>query len=662
MSTVGNARITLLFGLNRDIDGAARDVQAAINAARADLPTSLRSNPTYRKVNPADAPILILALTSKTKTQPQLYDSAATVLEQKLSQVEGIGQVQIGGSSLPAVRVELQPGPLFRYGIGLEDVRAAIAAANANSPKGAIELGGRRYQVYTNDQARRAARVPRPADRLPQRGGGAALGRGPGRGLGREPRNLGLANGSPSVLCILYRQPGANIIATVERVKALVPELEASIPRDIDLTLAADRSSTIRASLRETELTLAVAMALVVGVVFLFLRSGRATLIPAVAVPVSIVGTFSAMYLLGYSIDNLSLMALTIATGFVVDDAIVVLENIARHVEAGQSRLAAALEGAREVGFTVLSMSLSLVAVFLPILLMGGLLGRIFREFAVTLSLAIVVSLVVSLTTTPMMCRYLLAPPRERGAGPAGALDRTGAGRDAARVRALAGLDAPAPGAGPALAARDGGAQRLPVHGRAEGPLPDQDTGRLIGGIQADQSISFALMKEKLAQLMAIVRSDPTVESVVGFTGGGADQLGLHVRLAQALRRAGRHRRAGGRPAAAAAGRGAGRSALPVGGAGLPHGRPADQRELPVHAHGRFHRRALRVGPQAGGGPRRRAAARGRQLRPAAERAGDASSPSTARRRRASASAPPRSTTRSTTPSASGRSRRSTTR
>ncbi len=416
-SSVGRARITLQFGLDREIDGAARDVQAAINAARADLPTSLRSNPTYRKVNPADAPILILSLTSDTLSKGQIFDAASTVLAQKLSQVDGIGEVTVGGSSLPAVRVELIPQALYNYGIGLEDVRAALASANAHSPKGAIDVGDRRYQIYANDQANEAAAY-RSLIVAYRNGAPVRLSDvGDVTDSVENIRNAGLANGKPAVLVILYRAPNANIIATVDRVKALVPTLKASISPAIDLSLAADRSTTIRASLKEVEITLMIAIGLVILVVFAFLRDVRATLIPIVAVPVSLVGTLGAMYLFGFSLDNLSLMALTVATGFVVDDAIVVLENISRHISSGMPRMQAAIQGAREVGFTVLSMSLSLIAVFIPILLMGGLIGRLFREFAVTLSAAILVSLVVSLTTTPMMCSVLLRSERGRGHG-----------------------------------------------------------------------------------------------------------------------------------------------------------------------------------------------------------------------------------------------------
>ncbi|HEX7966810.1 MAG TPA: efflux RND transporter permease subunit, partial [Stellaceae bacterium] len=526
-SSTGQARIILQFGLSRNIDGAARDVQAAINAARADLPASLRSNPTYRKVNPADAPILILALTSDTLSQGQIYDSAATVLQQKLSQVDGIGQVQVGGSSLPAVRVETNPHALFKYGIGLEDVRAALAAANANAPKGSIEFGGKHYQLYTNDQASEADQYRQLV--IAYRNGAVVRLSDVAevRDSVEDLRNQGLANGKPSVLLIIYRQPGANIIDTADRVMALLPQLEASIPSSIDVTLAADRTTDIRASLHDVERTLVTSVLLVIMVVFLFLRDARSALIPTVAVPVSLIGTFGAMYLLGYSLDALSLMALTIATGFVVDDAIVVLENITRHIEAGMPRMRAALQGAREVGFTVLSMSVSLIAVFIPILLMGGIIGRIFREFAMTLSVAIVISLVVSLTTTPMMCAYLIRRRPEREAGGLyrlgerafdamlGFYDRTLAWALAhARVMMLI-----------LLATLGLNVYLFMI--APKGFFPQQDTGRLVGGIQADQSISFQLMRQKLGQFIAILRKDPAVENVVGFTGGGQTNSGF---------------------------------------------------------------------------------------------------------------------------------------
>ena len=413
-SSTGQTRITLQFDLDRDINGAARDVQAAINAAAADVSTSLSSNPSYRKVNPADAPLMILALTSQTLTRGQLYDAASNVLQQRLSQLDGIGQVSIGGATLPAVRVELNPTAMFRYGIGLEDVRAALASANANSPKGAIEEGDHRFQLYTNDQARQAADF-RPLIVAYRKGSAVLLSDvAEVQDSVQDLRNEGRANGEPSVLVILSRQPGANIIDTVDQVKQELPQLQAALPSDVNVTIVSDRSATIRASLQDTKWTLALAVALVTFVVFLALGDVRAALVPAVVVPVSIVGTFSGMYLLGFSLDNLSLMALTIATGFVVDDAIVVLENISRHVEAGMPRREASLLGAREVGFTVVSISVSLIAVFIPILLMGGIVGRLFREFTATLSLAIVISMAISLTTTPMMCALVLRPPHGR--------------------------------------------------------------------------------------------------------------------------------------------------------------------------------------------------------------------------------------------------------
>jgi multidrug efflux pump len=526
-SSVGQTRIVLQFGLNRDIDGAARDVQAAINAARADLPSSLRSNPTYRKVNPADAPIMVLSMTSPTYTQGQIYDAASTILAQKLSQVEGIGQVLVGGSSLPAVRVELNPRALFKYRIGLEDIRAALASANANSPKGAIEFGGRRYQIYTNDQARKADQY---------RSLVVAYRNGAGVRLSdvadvidsvEDLRNQGLSNGSPSVAIILFRQPGANIIETVDRVMSLLPQLRASIPADIDLSVPMERTSTIRASLHDIETTLVISMSLVVLVVFLFLREARTTLIPSVAVPVSLLGTLGVMYLVGYSLDNLSLMALTIATGFVVDDAIVVLENVTRHLEAGMPRLQAAIQGAREVSFTVLSMSLSLIAVFIPILLMGGMIGRLFREFAVTLSIAILVSLLVSLSTTPMMCARLL---RHRPAHQRSRLYRLSE-RGFAWVLSLYEDTLKAAVGHPRFTVLTLLATivlNVYLFGIIpKGFFPQQDTGRLVGGIQADQSISFQLMRQKLQQFVDIVRQDPAVDAVVGFTGGSQTNGGF---------------------------------------------------------------------------------------------------------------------------------------
>ncbi|MCJ2080693.1 efflux RND transporter permease subunit [Methylobacterium sp. J-090] len=534
-SSTGSVRIILLFGLNRNIDGAARDVQAAINAARADLPTALRQNPTYRKFNPADSPILILALTSNTLSPGQLYDSAATVVQQKMSQLPGVGNVDIGGSSLPAVRVELDPTALFNYGIGLEGIRAALASANANSPKGAIETETRRYQLYANDQGRVAADYRDIV--VAYRNGAAVRLTDVGKVVDsvEDKRNLGLVNGKPGVILFIYKQPGSNVVDTIDGLKKAIPQVQAALPGDIDLMVTGDRSATIRASLAETEHTLLIAVGLVILVVFIFLRSGRATLIPAVAVPISIVGTFSAMYLLDYSLNILSLMALIIATGFVVDDAIVVLENIQRHIEQGRTRVEAALLGAREVGFTVISMSLSLVAVFLPILLMGGIVGRLFQEFAVTLSLAILISLVLSLTTTPMMCALLLKPeahdPSRRPnvflRGLEAGFDAMLAGyertlRVALRHRRLVALS---------LLATVGLNVYLYVI-VPKGFFPEQDTGQMMGGIQADQRISFQAMKQKLEQATAIVQADPAVDSVVGFTGGrGTNSANVFVGL-----------------------------------------------------------------------------------------------------------------------------------
>jgi multidrug efflux pump len=518
-SSTGQTRITLQFDLDRDINGAARDVQAAINAAAADVSTSLSSNPSYRKVNPADAPLMILALTSQTLTRGQLYDAASNVLQQRLSQLDGIGQVSIGGATLPAVRVELNPTAMFRYGIGLEDVRAALASANANSPKGAIEEGDHRFQLYTNDQARQAADF-RPLIVAYRKGSAVLLSDvAEVQDSVQDLRNEGRANGEPSVLVILSRQPGANIIDTVDQVKQELPQLQAALPSDVNVTIVSDRSATIRASLQDTKWTLALAVALVTFVVFLALGDVRAALVPAVVVPVSIVGTFSGMYLLGFSLDNLSLMALTIATGFVVDDAIVVLENISRHVEAGMPRREASLLGAREVGFTVVSISVSLIAVFIPILLMGGIVGRLFREFTATLSLAIVISMAISLTTTPMMCALVLRPPHGRP-GPRmrrSLLDRALDGYQRTLTWSLR--------HGPLVMLAlliTIGLNVLLFTVIPKGFFPQEDTGLITGGIVADQSISFQLMKEKLARLMAIVQADPAVQSVAGYTGAGS--------------------------------------------------------------------------------------------------------------------------------------------
>ncbi len=626
-SSTGSSNITLQFNLDRDIDGAARDVQAAINGSRVDLPATLKSNPTYRKVNPADAPIMILAMTSDSKTPPQIYDSAATIVQQRLLQVHGVGDVTIGGASLPAVRVEMNPVALAKYQISPEDVRAALSSADANRPKGLIDGGESRWQIYTNDQGRVAADfkglivayrngsavrlsdiadvldgpedihnlglyarndTPYPKGGVPKTTGGYG-GRGGGSGGGRSNRNgaggaagaggdsggqsaggqggggqattpgagadaaaqtslsqdaQSAANqlaqaqgiqptatrgaGKPSIVVIVNRQPGANIIETVDGIKKVIPQLEADLPPDIKLNVAVDRTITIRASLADVERTLLIAILLVVAVVFVFLRSARSTLIPAVAVTVSLLGTLGVMYLLGFSLDNLSLMALTVATGFVVDDAIVVMENIARHVEAGMPRFKAALVGASEVGFTVLSISISLVAVFIPILLMGGIIGRLFREFAITLSTSIIVSLLISLTTTPMMCAFLMgeAPPPERenrfARWSRKSLDWLS---NTYRHSLVWALDN-----GPIVLATLICAIVLNVYLFMivpKGFFPTQDTGQITGGMQSDQDSSFQLTQQRMRRFVSIVARDPAVASVVAYVGGSRSSGGF---------------------------------------------------------------------------------------------------------------------------------------
>jgi multidrug efflux pump len=525
-SSLGSTRVVLQFDLSRDINEAATEVQSAINAARGQLPTGMPGNPTYRKVNPADSPIMVLTLTSETLTQGQLYDSADTILGQKLSQVRGIGQVSVGGSALPAVRAELNPKALAAYGIGLSEVRTALANANANRPKGLVEEGDRQWWIYANDQARTAAEY------LPlivsYRNGAAVRLADVAEVVDsvQDVRNAGSANGRPAVLLIIYREPGANILEVVQRVRDLLPWMRASIPAAIELDVSMERTSTIRASLAEVQKTLLIAVALVILVVFAFLRRASATLIPAVAVPVSIITTFGFMYLAGYSLNNLSLMALIVATGFVVDDAIVVLENATRHVESGMPPLAAAIASAREVGFTVVSMSLSLVAVFIPILFMGDIVGRFFREFALTLSVAILVSLVVSLTLTPMMCARLLAPRR---AGAQGALSAA-AERFFGTVqrgyeRSLAWAIRHSAAMIVVLVATIGLNVYLYI-AIPKGFFPQQDTGRLIGWIRTDQSSSFVTTRDKMARLVEIVRADPAVEQVTAVTGGGSRNSG----------------------------------------------------------------------------------------------------------------------------------------
>ncbi|HID9395749.1 TPA: multidrug efflux RND transporter permease subunit MdtC [Serratia marcescens] len=525
MSSLGSTRVILQFDLDRDINGAARDVQAAINAAQSLLPTGMPSRPSYRKVNPSDAPIMILTLTSDTYSQGQLYDFASTQLAQKISQTEGVGDVSVGGSSLPAVRVELNPSALFNQGVSLDTVRQAIANANVRRPQGAVENPQQRWQIQAND-ALKTADAYRPLIVHYNNGSAVRLADvAKVKDSVQDVRNAGMTDAKPAIILAISRAPDANIIETVDRIRAELPALQENIPASIQLNVAQDRSPTIRASLAEVEQSLAIAIGLVILVVFIFLRSGRATLIPAVAVPVSLIGSFAAMYLCGFSLNNLSLMALTIATGFVVDDAIVVLENISRHVEAGMKPINAALLGAREVGFTVLSMSVSLVAVFIPLLLMEGLPGRLFREFAVTLSVSIGLSLIVSLTLTPMMCAYLLRhqPPRSqrraRGFGKMLLALQQGYGRSLNWVL----------GHSRWVLAVFLATVALNVWLYISIPktfFPEQDTGRLMGFIQADQSISFQAMRGKLEDFMKIVREDPDVENVTGFTGGSRTNSG----------------------------------------------------------------------------------------------------------------------------------------
>lgn len=519
-SSLGSTRIILVFDYDRDINGAARDVQGAINAAQSLLPSGMPSRPTWRKVNPSDAPIMIMTLTSDTWSQGQLYDYASTQLAQKLSQIDGVGDVTLGGSSLPAVRVALNPTALFNQGVSLDAVRQAISNANQRRPQGAIEDRDQRWQLKTNDELQTAA------DYLPlvvHYNNGSPVRLQDVATVSdsvQDVRNAGMANAKPAILVLIRKLPEANIIDTVDRIRAEVPELRKIMPASIQLDIAQDRSPTIRASLAEVEQSLMISVGLVVLVVLLFLRSARATLIPAVAVPVSLIGTFAAMYLCGFSLNTLSLMALTVATGFVVDDAIVVLENISRHVEAGMKPLQASLQGVREVGFTVLSMSLSLIAVFLPLMLLGGLIGRFFKEFALTLSVSIAISLFISVTLTPMMCARLLKNTPEKRVQPG----MKGIGKRLVAVqqhygRSLDWVLNHARWVLMVLFATIG----LTIYLYITLPktlLPEQDTGRLMGFIQADQSISFKAMRGKLEDFMKIVRDDPAVDSVVGFTGG----------------------------------------------------------------------------------------------------------------------------------------------
>ncbi|HET7441772.1 MAG TPA: multidrug efflux RND transporter permease subunit [Terriglobales bacterium] len=519
-SQLGSTNVVLQFDLNRNIDAAARDVQAAINAARSQLPANLPGNPTYRKVNPADAPIMILALTSDTITLPRIYDAADTILAQKLAQVEGVGQVFVGGGARPAVRAEVNPTVANKLGVGLDTIRTALGLANANRPKGELAGPVNAWAVSANDQIFRADQY-RPLIVAYKNGAAVRLGDvADVQDSVEDIRNVGLANGKPGVLIIVFRQPGANIIATVDRVREMMPQLQASISPAINLGIVLDRTITIRASVHDIEITLLLSIILVILVVFVFLRTVRATVIPSVAVPLSLIGTFAVMYLLHYSLDNLSLMALAISTGFVVDDAIVVLENITRYLERGMGPVQAAFRGAREIGFTVLSMSTSLVAVFIPILMMGGIVGRLFREFAVTLSVAIGVSLLVSLTTTPTMCAKFLRSTDEEKHG------RLYRFSEDAFNRLLRGYDHSLKWVlrhQPLTLLITIITAALSVYLYTivpKGFFPQQDTGRLMGSVQASQDISFEAMKTKMTQYVAIVMKDPAVNTVMGFAGG----------------------------------------------------------------------------------------------------------------------------------------------
>ena len=530
-SFLGTTSITLQFDLNRSIDGAARDVQAAINAARSYLPSNLPANPTYRKVNPADSPIMIVALTSEVYDRGKMYDAASTIMAQRLSQVQGVGQVTVGGSSLPGVRVDVNPTQLNSYGLGMQDVAAMLNKQNANAPKGQISNGTTTMDVSSNDQLLKAV------DYMPLVVGyhsGAAVKLSDVANVQDSTENIraaGFVNGQPSVLIIIFRQPGANIIETVDRIRAAIPSLKASIPTAIDVRVVLDRTMTIRASVRDVERTLMISISLVILVVFLFLRNLRATFIPSVAVPVSLIGTFGVMYLCRYSIDNLSLMALTISTGFVVDDAIVVIENVTRYIEQGMAPTQAALKGASEIGFTVLSISISLVAVFIPILMMGGIVGRLFREFAVTLSAAILVSLLISLTTTPMMCSRLLKHIREQNKSRLYQLSERGFQwmlRTYERSLTWV-LEHSALTLAVLLMTIAFNIYLFMIV--PKGFFPQQDNGTIFGGIQGSQDISFQAMQAATRRIVDVVKSDPAVENSMAFTGGNGPSNGGFIYL-----------------------------------------------------------------------------------------------------------------------------------
>jgi multidrug efflux pump len=531
-SSLGSTNITIQFDLSRDIDGAARDVQAAINAARTYLPANLPSNPTYRKVNPADAPIMIIGITSDLYDPAKLYDVASTLIQQRLSQIPGVGQVSVGGGSFPSVRIEVNPTELNSFGLTLADIRSALGLQNSNRPRGQLSNGYVTADIVTNGQLSQADDYKPIVIGQNQ---GAVVRLADVADVSNSVQNIraaGYLNGRRAVLVIISRQPGANIIDTVDRIRQAMPYLRATVPQGMDTTVVLDRTTTIRASVSDVERSLVFSVVLVIVVVFLFLRSARATLIPSVAVPVSLIGTFAAMYLFGYSLDNLSLMALTISTGFVVDDAIVVMENITRHLEAGMGPVAAAVQGAKEIGFTVVSITASLVAVFIPILLMGGIVGRLFREFAVTLSTAIVVSMIVSLTTTPMMCASLL---KGNSGGRENrfyrSIEQVFAGLLAFYRRSLTWVLAHPALMVIALMATIA-VNLLLIVRMPKGFFPQQDTGALVGGLQGPQDASFAVMNDSVQQVVATIKADPAVQNAVGFTGGNGNSNGGFIFVA----------------------------------------------------------------------------------------------------------------------------------
>jgi multidrug efflux pump len=520
-SSLGSTSITIQFDLSRDIDGAARDVEAGINAARSYLPANLPGNPTYRKVNPADSPIMIIGLTSDKYGPDKLYDEASTVLEQKLSQIQGVGQVNAGGGALPSVRVDVNPTQLSSYGLTLANVQSLLSLQNADQPKGQIQEGDATEDILANDQ------ISHAEDFKPLVIGyrnGAAIRLSDVATVTDSVQNVraaGYLNGKRAVTLIVFRQPGANIINTVDNIKAQLPRIKASIPLGIDITVVLDRTTTIRASIGDVERTLILSIVLVIGVVFIFLRNGRATLIPGVAVPVSLLGTFAVMYMFDYSLDNLSLMALTISTGFVVDDAIVVMENVSRHLENGMQPFDAALRGAEEIGFTVFSISISLVAVFIPLLLMGGIVGRLFREFAVTLSAAILVSMVISLTTTPMMCAYLLKDERSANHGRLYMASEKSFDWLLSQYRRSLSWVLAHPSTTLAVLLVTIALNVALVVKIPKGFFPTQDTGAITGAVRGPQDASFPAMDTSIKQIGAVITKDPAVENVIAFSGGG---------------------------------------------------------------------------------------------------------------------------------------------